>query len=62
MNQLSVLRRNIAKGLPCGSERFIKKLEKLTGQALQYSNVRIASPFFPCEFKTYEIWQALDDK
>ena len=35
-NQLSVLRRNIDKGLPCGSERFIKKLERLTGRVLQY--------------------------
>ena len=36
VDQLSVLRRNIDKGLPCGSERFIKKLEKLTGKVLQY--------------------------
>ncbi|MDH5216701.1 MAG: transposase [Gammaproteobacteria bacterium] len=35
-NQLTVIRRNIDKGLPCGSERFIKKLETLTGNALQY--------------------------
>jgi putative transposase len=35
-NQLSVLRRNIDKGLPCGTERFIKKLERLTGRVLQY--------------------------
>jgi len=30
------LRRNTDKGLPCGSGRFIKKLEKLAGGALQY--------------------------
>ena len=35
-DQLSVLRRNIDKGLPCGSERFITKLEKLTGRVLKY--------------------------
>jgi len=34
--QLEVLRRNAEKGLPCGSEKFIRKLEKLTGRALQY--------------------------
>jgi len=36
VSQLSVLRRNIDKGLLSGSERFIKKLEKLTRQMLQY--------------------------
>lgn len=35
-NQLLVIRRNIDKGLPCGSERFIKKLEKVAGKVLQY--------------------------
>jgi putative transposase len=35
-NPLPVLRRNNDKGLPCGSERFIKRLEKLTGRVLQY--------------------------
>lgn len=34
--KLEVLRRNADKGLPCGSEKFIQKLEKLTGRALQY--------------------------
>jgi len=34
--QLEVLRRNADKGLPCGSGKFIRKLEKLTGRALQY--------------------------
>ena len=34
--QLEVLRCNAGKGLPCGSAKFIQKLEKLTGRALQY--------------------------
>lgn len=34
--KLGVLRRNIEKGLPCGSDKFIHKLEKITGRALQY--------------------------
>jgi putative transposase len=34
--RLEVLRRNVDKGLPCGSEKFIQKLEKMTGRALQY--------------------------
>jgi len=34
--QISILRRNANKGLPCGSDRFIRKLEKLTGRSLQY--------------------------
>ena len=34
--ELEVLRRNADKGLPCGSEKFIHKLEKLTGRGLQY--------------------------
>ena len=34
--ELEVLRRNADKGLPCGSEKFIRKLEKLTGRELQY--------------------------
>ena len=34
--KLGVLRRNIEKGLPCGSDKFIHKLEKMTGKALQY--------------------------
>ena len=34
--ELEVLRRNADKGLPCGSEKFIRKLERLTGRALQY--------------------------
>jgi putative transposase len=34
--RLEVLRRNVDKGLPCGSEKFIQRLEKMTGRALQY--------------------------
>jgi len=34
--KLEVLRRNVEKGLPCGTEKFIQKLEKMTGRALQY--------------------------
>ena len=34
--RLEILRRNIDKGLPCGSEKFIQKLEKQSGRALQY--------------------------
>lgn len=33
--QLSVLRRHINKGLPCGTERFIKRLEKKSGRSLR---------------------------
>ena len=33
---LSVIRRNIDKGLPCGSASFLKKMEKQAGRALQY--------------------------
>jgi putative transposase len=34
--ELEVLRRNADKGLPCGSDAFIRKLEKVTGRALAY--------------------------
>ena len=34
--RLEILRRNADKGLPCGSAKFIRTLEKMTGQALQY--------------------------
>ncbi len=34
--ELSVIRRNIEKGLPCGSDKFLNKLEKMTGRALKY--------------------------
>lgn len=36
VEKLGVLRRNTEKGLPCGSGKFIHKLEKITGRALQY--------------------------
>jgi len=34
--KLSVIRRNIEKGLPCGSDKFLKKLENKVGRTLQY--------------------------
>jgi len=34
--QLSIIRRNVEKGLPCGTDRFLRKLEKLTGKILHY--------------------------
>lgn len=36
---LSVLRRNIDKGLPCGSESFVAKLERQVGKFLTYRPV-----------------------
>ena len=33
---LERLRRHTEKGLPCGPEKFVRKLEKVTGRALQY--------------------------
>jgi len=36
IKKTSILRRNADKGVPCGLGRFIKKLEKLAGRALQY--------------------------
>jgi len=35
-NELAMIRRNIAKGLPCGSDRFVKNLEKIIGRSLQF--------------------------
>lgn len=35
-NELAVLRRNIDKGLPCGTDQFISKLEKIIGRTLQF--------------------------
>ena len=35
-HQLEVLRRNADKGLPCGSDKFIRRLEKLAGRALVF--------------------------
>ncbi len=37
--KLHVIRRNIEKGLPCGSDQFIQKLEKIAGRVLQYRPV-----------------------
>ena len=34
--QLEVLRRNVDKGLPCGSAKFVQRLEKLAGRTLQF--------------------------
>ncbi len=34
--ELALIRRNIEKGLPCGSDRFIKKLERQAGRVLAY--------------------------
>lgn len=34
--ELEVLRRNVERGLPCGSEKFIEKLEKMTGRVLRF--------------------------
>lgn len=34
--QLEILRRNADKGLPCGSERFIRRFEKLMGRQLVF--------------------------
>ncbi len=35
-DQIEVLRRNVESGLPCGSEKFIQKLERIAGRALRY--------------------------
>ena len=34
--KVSILRRNIEKGLPCGSDEFIENLEVLTERTLKY--------------------------
>ncbi len=34
--EMTILRRNVQKGLPCGSKRFIRKLEKRVGRVLEY--------------------------
>jgi len=34
--KLSVIRRNVEKGLPCGSDAFLKKLEKIAKRTLKY--------------------------
>lgn len=34
--KIELLRRNVEKGLPCGAEKFIQKLEKIVGRSLHY--------------------------
>jgi len=34
--KLEIIRRNIEKGLPCGSEKFINQLEKIKNKILKY--------------------------
>ena len=34
--EMQMLRRNVDKGLPCGSEMFVKNLGKLAGRLLEY--------------------------
>ncbi len=34
--KLDILRRNIDKGLPCGSEEFIERLSKKSGRSLKF--------------------------
>lgn len=34
--QLEILRRNADKGIPCGSEAFVRSMEERTGRALRY--------------------------
>ncbi len=34
--EMVILRRNVEKGLPCESERFLRKLEKRVGRQLRY--------------------------
>ncbi len=36
VEELSIIRRNIDKGIPCGSNRFINKLEKQIGRVLEF--------------------------
>jgi hypothetical protein len=33
---LEILRRNVNKGLPCGSVKFVRRLETLAGRMLAY--------------------------
>jgi putative transposase len=35
-NELTLVRRNIEKGLPCGSDRFVENLEKMIGRSLLF--------------------------
>jgi len=34
--RVAVLRRSVEKGLPCGTEKFVQRLEKISGRILQY--------------------------
>ncbi len=36
VTQVEMIRRNVQKGLPCGSERFVAKLEKISGRILKF--------------------------
>lgn len=36
MEELDYLQRNVSKGLPCGSEKFIQRLETLAGRELKF--------------------------
>lgn len=38
-NKMEILRRNVDKGLPCGSERFLGKLERIAGRLLRYRSI-----------------------
>ncbi len=48
--EMSILRRNVQKGLPCVSRRFLCKLEKRAGRVLEYRPMgrpkRETSPYF----------------
>ena len=37
--KLEMLRRNVEKGLPCGTEKFIRKLEQIANRSLRYRSV-----------------------
>ncbi|MEN8129749.1 MAG: hypothetical protein ABFS45_06050 [Pseudomonadota bacterium] len=34
--EMAIIRRNLEEGLACGSDRFIKKLEKMVGGSLTF--------------------------
>ena len=48
--QLDIVHRNLQKNLPCGSDVFIKGLEKITGQMMQFRPVgrpkKCSVPFY----------------
>jgi len=35
-DEIEVLRRHVERGLPCGSEKFVRELERIAGQTLRY--------------------------